>query len=238
MESLTSAAVAHPRVVCGIDTGRLAGWSIFVDGELAESGVFEVYKQAKTKAPDGKRLTAFYNHLVQLRLKYDIGLIAFEQISGGSAGAQIAMSNMYRAMLAFFCETRRIPLVGLAPTSIKKLLTGSGKGKKDGVMAELRRRGYAFCDDNEADSIAVSLSLLKLLVDEPPKPVAKSKKKAKKVAASGKPQPRRKASKRKHTLSSRKPRGQRVDILHATNRGGAAGVEPVRKGRRKNASRG
>lgn len=47
-----------------------------------------------------------------------------------------------------------VPYVNIAPTTLKKLATGSGKGKKLGVLVEaVKRLGYEGSDDNEADAM-------------------------------------------------------------------------------------
>lgn len=57
-------------------------------------------------------------------------------------------------------RTSKTEFVEIAPTTVKKLLTGSGKARKDEVAAALQqyvgRREYA--TDDESDSLAVGVS--------------------------------------------------------------------------------
>lgn len=49
---------------------------------------------------------------------------------------------------------RGTPLVQIAPSSLKKIATGVGKGPKAGVLVEaVKRLGYSGADDNESDAL-------------------------------------------------------------------------------------
>lgn len=49
---------------------------------------------------------------------------------------------------------RGTPLVTIAPSSLKKIATGVGKGPKAGVLVEaVKRLGYQGSDDNESDAL-------------------------------------------------------------------------------------
>lgn len=54
-------------------------------------------------------------------------------------------------------ELRGIPRREVAPITIKKFITGSGKAKKPEVIAAVKARGFNVLDDNQADAIALLL---------------------------------------------------------------------------------
>lgn len=52
---------------------------------------------------------------------------------------------------------RHIPFVQVAPMSLKKYITGSGKGEKNKILLEVFRKWGVNCkDDNQADSYALA----------------------------------------------------------------------------------
>jgi Holliday junction resolvasome RuvABC endonuclease subunit len=60
-----------------------------------------------------------------------------------------------RAMALVIAHRAGIPVVELAPSSVKKRFAGKGNAEKLAVIEENWRRGYAPNDDNEADAIAL-----------------------------------------------------------------------------------
>lgn len=80
---------------------------------------------------------------------------ALTQLSG--------LNYMTREMLI----ERNIPFIIVAPTSLKKFVTGSGAAKKDVMLLEtFKRYGISFADDNLADSHALARCGLALLGEE------------------------------------------------------------------------
>lgn len=64
-----------------------------------------------------------------------------------------ALNYMTRAMLL----EREIPFVIVAPTSLKKFITGSGAAKKDVMLMEtFKRYGVTILDDNENDAYGLA----------------------------------------------------------------------------------
>ena len=147
-----------------LDLGRRTGWAALTS--LAEdSGVHELYNETGSKASydDGERFVAFHNFLTQLTIAFGrFDVIAFEQVNGGTRGRQTALYNGYRATLMAWCHMRGVVCAPLPVQTIKKVVTGSGKGRKEAVMAAVRGLGYAPWDDNEADAIAGLLTILSL----------------------------------------------------------------------------
>ena len=64
-----------------------------------------------------------------------------------------ALNYMTRAMLM----DHNVPFIIVAPTSLKKFITGNGASKKDVILIELYKRwGVTILDDNEADAYGLS----------------------------------------------------------------------------------
>lgn len=57
-----------------------------------------------------------------------------------------------------------VPFIMVAPTSLKKFLTGSGKGDKDQIMMSIYKNyGFEAKDNNEADSFGLAICGLAVL---------------------------------------------------------------------------
>jgi len=64
-----------------------------------------------------------------------------------------ALNYMTRALL----EDHKIPFVIVAPTSLKKFITGSGASKKDVMLMEtFKRYGVSILNDNECDAFGLA----------------------------------------------------------------------------------
>ena len=87
-----------------------------------------------------------------------------------SAITQIAgLSHLVRTLLAEF----EWPCVLVAPSSLKKFITGKGNADKNIVMLEIfKQYGHTFMEDNTADSFALAAIGMALL-GEPLKPLLK-----------------------------------------------------------------
>lgn len=71
-----------------------------------------------------------------------------------------ALNYMTRALLADY----RIPFVIIAPTSLKKFVTGNGGSKKDVMLIETYKRwGVSITNDNECDAYGLAQIGLALL---------------------------------------------------------------------------
>ena len=157
MPSLTKASVKFPKRLLSLDTGRKMGWAISEEREIREYGLIELYKSGGDHT-EGDVLTKFYSHLADMRDRYRFNAIAFEQISGGAQGDQIKWSNMYRATIILFADIRSLPVVGIAPATIKKAVTGSGRADKTQMLAAIKDLGYSPKDDNVADAIGCAMA--------------------------------------------------------------------------------
>jgi Holliday junction resolvasome RuvABC endonuclease subunit len=62
-------------------------------------------------------------------------------------------------VIQLLCFEHDIKLITIAPTSIKKIITGCGSGKKDGVMREINTiLNTQITDDNITDAVAIYLA--------------------------------------------------------------------------------
>jgi hypothetical protein len=137
-----------------------------------------------------------------------------------------------RATLVVWCQQNEIPCIPIAVTTIKKEVTGSGKGKKDGIAKAIYDLGHRPFDDNEADSIAAHYAYHKLLANNSiclvgSEPAAPKPKKRKSRAKKATP----KADSLDRKSASRKNNGRK----HTTSKDKAVPASPVRGAAKENA---
>lgn len=194
--------------VLSLDLGRRTGWALGSAGVAHESGVLEIYTE-KDKISDGQKFLRLWNWISSQRQFFDE--IVFEQVGGGTKGRQTVLYNGYRGTLVLYGEQHSVKVTPYAVGTIKKAVTGTGKGRKDGVMRAIRERGYSFFDDNEADAIAALLTHHACSVDKSllPREDARTKQEKPNEAPS-RNSTRRKSRKRKNNVGNVPVRRVRV----------------------------
>ena len=128
------------------------GWATNEDGEPHYSGIITHTKPKK----------GVYQHpMVRLnrikeevdRLSYDAKLVVMEGYSYGNNQRAHQLAEL-GGLIRWHLWYLGIPYVEVAPTTLKKFATGTGKAKKPEVIASaIRRLGYERHDDNEADAL-------------------------------------------------------------------------------------
>jgi Holliday junction resolvasome RuvABC endonuclease subunit len=103
----------------------------------------------------GMRFVRFKKWLDELQAAYPLTEIAFEEVRrhAGTDAAHVYGGLM--ATLTGWAEEKGIPYQGVPVGTIKKSFTGNGAAKKDAMIAEAVKRGFAPVDDNESDAIAL-----------------------------------------------------------------------------------
>lgn len=104
--------------------------------------------------------------------KYNPNIVVIENLAflaQGTSLTQLAgLSYMVRAYLA----DRRIPFIMVAPTSLKKFITGSGKGEKDTMMLEVYKRyGVSIPENNINDAFGLAKIGQLMIKDDPKIPI-------------------------------------------------------------------
>lgn len=106
---------------------------------------------------------------IQHNLRIDLSFAIFEDYSYGSIGhlAHLGeLNGIYKLELA----KRKIEFDVIAPSSIKKIVTGSGKATKDEVAKKLPQfvlnyDHFKFNNNDETDSVAVGVAYAILMTD-------------------------------------------------------------------------
>lgn len=106
----------------------------------------------KLKGDHGNRFVTLYKFLQEN--KPDV--IIYEEVRRFMSSAAAYIFCGLRAAMLMYAHQHKIPVNGVAVTSIKKFWTGSGKASKMDMIDEtVKRTGILPNDDNEADAIAM-----------------------------------------------------------------------------------
>lgn len=149
--------------VLGLDISSTnIGWCLLRDQAAQQAGTITL------KGDLDARLRAGSLRLYQLlSLVGRLDAIAFEDAAyRGHPQAIIAQARMVGALYAMVTALNmKLPIIGVAPASAKKLLTGSGRADKNAMISEARRYGPIIAwDEHQADAFAVGLSAMYSLV--------------------------------------------------------------------------
>jgi crossover junction endodeoxyribonuclease RuvC len=138
------------------------------DGIVLSSGVIKSKPSGDSPLDETRRIVRIAEEAVQKIDEFCPGegptLVAIEGLAfmaKGTSLVQLAGLNyLIRTLLAQF----NWPFLIVMPTTLKKFITGSGKGDKDMIMMSLfKNYGFEAIDNNEADSYGLSACALALL---------------------------------------------------------------------------
>lgn len=103
----------------------------------------------------GIRFVRFRKWLDELQEAYPIDSIVFEEVHRHTGTAAAHVYGGLMATLQAWAEDNKVPYEGISVGTIKKFWTGSGAAKKEAMIAEAVKRGFAPATDDEADAIAI-----------------------------------------------------------------------------------
>lgn len=143
------------RNVLALDLGTKTGWAVR-DREGRISYGTEHFPQ--TERP-GQRWQRYRAWLARMIAEHQIHMLAYETVMFGHGGQKSGRAGdvygAWKCLVEMAVDTHNLTLLYAAPATVKKAITGSGRAKKEDVIAEVRRRGFAPDTDNAADAIAV-----------------------------------------------------------------------------------
>lgn len=147
----------------GLDVSmNSTGWAVLsFDGssiKYVDSGIIK----ANTKQSHGLRMRKQRNVFEEIMTKYPTDNVAREAGFSRHIKSTQILYKIYGVTEEFFAENN---LVEIAPTTIKKLVTGNGRADKDQIEFFVRDKivlpdGFEFQSDDESDAVAIALSLI------------------------------------------------------------------------------
>ena len=144
-----------------LDLGTKTGFCVFRFENNAirviKSGTKNFGQPSKTHL--GRRFVCFRDWLIRILAECEIGAVYYEQVYGHTG---VQASHVYGGFLyhmAAACDDMSVPIYGIGVGTIKKSATGNGHASKEEVIQAVQQLGFSPIDDNEADSIAVAVTV-------------------------------------------------------------------------------
>lgn len=139
--------------VIGFDVSTITGVSIMT---VINKEINNVTYEIEFKKLKGiQRVSAFYNAFDTLLENQDPELVIIEGY--GYASNNIVPSVEIGTALRLCCYNRNIPYHCIAPTALKKFVTGKGNSPKEVMMmTALKRWGFEAKTNNEADAYGLA----------------------------------------------------------------------------------
>jgi Holliday junction resolvasome RuvABC endonuclease subunit len=111
----------------------------------------------------GSRHAALLEVIDQQLTDRDYDAVGIEEASYGAGNNMQTLSfhGQLLGVVAAVCARKRVPLIKLGPTEVKKFATGSGSADKKQMIGAARLSGETITDDNIADAFWV-MELTKL----------------------------------------------------------------------------
>lgn len=139
-------------MLLALDLGTKTGWAVGAQGRVA-SGTQSFAVDRFTGG--GMRYLRFRQWLGEIHKITPFTEVAFEEVRRHVATDAAHVYGGLLATLTAWCEENSIPYEGVNVGVIKRHATGKGNASKADVIAAVKALGYAPCDDNEADALAL-----------------------------------------------------------------------------------
>lgn len=143
----------------GIDLSLTStGVAMVDDGKLALHGTIKTTPDGKRPKDEIERLHGIVDQVVSFLKEFKPDIVVLEGIAfmahNTTAIAQLAgLSYLVRSVLT----KMTIPYLVVAPSSLKKFITGKGNSPKDTMMMEVYKQyKHSFLDNNESDAFSLA----------------------------------------------------------------------------------
>lgn len=136
----------------GVDPSTKTGVAIVEDGEVLGTTVL-ISKKLKGL----ERAGHLASQLLVILQKHDPNLVVFEGYGYANSHTLVTLVEI-GTVLRYFTKQQGIPYIDIAPTSLKKFVTGKGNAKKDVMMLEVYKRwGLDGVTNDEADAVGLAM---------------------------------------------------------------------------------
>ena len=144
-------------IVLGLDCATKTGWALADGKRIIESGVQE-FTVKRGESP-GMRFLRFRKWTEELIRNSRPDVVVYEQAHyRGGAATELCVGFVTRVQEA--ASAHGVNYQGMHTATVKKTLTGHGKGDKEAVIKAVQARtGIKPIDDNHADAIALCLCM-------------------------------------------------------------------------------
>ena len=156
------------KIIAGLDLSLTGtGYTVMrSNGEILGRGVIKSKPQGKLPLDEIKRINGI---VVEIRDRLTkslpvssvndvkLDLVVIEGLAFMAKGTSLVQLGGLNYLLRMDFLHAQVPFVIVAPSSLKKFVTGSGKGDKELIMMTIfKKYGFEAKDNNEADSFALA----------------------------------------------------------------------------------
>ena len=146
------------RTILCFDLGTTTGWAFMCNGTV-ESGS-KSFKPSRFQG-GGMRYLKFSRWL-ETFWPAKHWEVYFEEVRRHLGVDAAHAYGGFMATLTAWCERNNIPYSGVPVGTIKKAVTGKGNANKQEVIKAVESMGYSPVDDNEADALALLLTIMEI----------------------------------------------------------------------------
>lgn len=149
--------------IIGLDLSLTnTGVAIIEDGKLVHSCLIKSKPQGDRHIDELKRILGIVNSIVELMVKPD--LVVIENLAFMAQGTSLTQLAGLSYIVRSVVMDMGAKFVLVAPSTLKKFITGKGNGDKNLVLMEVYKRwDVSFTNDNEADSFGLAQIGVELL---------------------------------------------------------------------------
>ncbi|MEB3703312.1 Putative crossover junction endodeoxyribonuclease RuvC domain protein (plasmid) [Candidatus Bealeia paramacronuclearis] len=143
--------------ILALDLGTHCGWACRTETQVT-SGV-ERFENSRYSG-GGMRFLRFRHWLEDMKgLTHGFRCVYFEEVRRHLGVDAAHVYGGFLATLTAFCEEQQIPYQGVPVGTIKRHVTGKGNASKTAVQSALTAQGIPFTDENEADALALLMTV-------------------------------------------------------------------------------
>ena len=153
-------------IIAGIDLSLTHTGYAILDGkgEVLTSGVIKSKPSGDKPVDETRRIAEIVENCMSTISNYVPEMVILENLAFMAQGTSLTQLAGLHHFTRILLEREHIPFILVAPTSLKKFVTGSGKGDKDQMqMVVYKEYGHESLDNNECDAYALAVCGLALL---------------------------------------------------------------------------
>jgi len=157
-------------IVVGIDTSLVkSGYAIVRDdGTVLASGVIKSKPVGDKPINEARRILKIAEDIMEkideFLPKENPAIVVIEGLAYMAQGTSLTQLAGLNYLIRIILSELHWPFLVVAPTTLKKFITGSGRGDKDMMlMAVYKNYGFEALDNNVADAFSLAVTGLALL---------------------------------------------------------------------------
>ena len=149
-------------ITIGLDLSLThTGYAIIKDGTVLDSGVIKSKPCGDKPIDEIRRISKIADDIMdkihENCKEEDPALVVIEGLAFMAKGTSLVQLSGLNYLIRMYLMNLKYPFLIVAPTTLKKFITGSGKGEKDMmIMSVYKDYNFEAIDNNENDAYALA----------------------------------------------------------------------------------